>query len=107
MFTHSEKAGEMKPYIGLVHQDPGSAYGMTFPDAPGCFSAADSLDDLFAMAEEALGLWIEDRLEQRADLEPLRDLSEIRRDPEWAEAFADAVLVIAVPARPLRIQDAA
>jgi hypothetical protein len=59
------------------------------------------------MAEEALGLWIEDRLEQRADLEPLRDLSEIRRDPEWAEAFADAVMVIAVPSRPLRIQDAA
>ncbi len=26
---------------------------------------------------------------------------------EWAEAFAEAVLVIAVPARPLRVQDAA
>jgi len=26
---------------------------MTFPDAPGCFSAADEIDDLFAMAEEA------------------------------------------------------
>ncbi len=107
MFTQGEKAEGMKPYIGLVHQDPGSAYGITFPDAPGYISAADSLDDLFAMAEEALGLWIEDRLEQRADLEPLRDLSEIRRDPEWAEAFVEAVLVIAVPARPLRIQDAA
>jgi len=71
------------------------------------WARAASLDDLFAVAEEALGLWIEDRLERRADLEPLRDLSEIRRDPEWAEAFAEAVLVIAVPARPLRIQDAA
>jgi predicted RNase H-like HicB family nuclease len=29
---------------------------MTFPDAPGCFSAADEIDDLFAMATEALEL---------------------------------------------------
>ena len=28
---------------------------MTFPDAPGCFSAADEIDDLFAVATEALG----------------------------------------------------
>lgn len=34
----------MKPYIGIVHQDPGTAYGITFSDAPGCFSAADSLE---------------------------------------------------------------
>ena len=27
-----------------------------------------------------------------------RDLSELKRDPQWAESFADAALVIAVPA---------
>ena len=44
----------LKPYIAIVHKDLGSAYGMTFPDAPGCFSATDDLDDLFEMANEAL-----------------------------------------------------
>ncbi|QGM97626.1 type II toxin-antitoxin system HicB family antitoxin [Methylocystis parvus] len=47
----------MKRYIAIVHKDENSAYGMTFPDAPGCFSAADEIDDLFAMASEALELW--------------------------------------------------
>ncbi len=40
----------MKPYIVIVHKDEHSAYGMSFPDAPGCFSAADEIDDIFAMA---------------------------------------------------------
>jgi predicted RNase H-like HicB family nuclease len=46
----------MKPNIVIVHKDENSAYGMTFPDAPGCLSAADEIDDLFAMATEALEL---------------------------------------------------
>ena len=30
-------------YPVYVHKDPDSAYGVTFPDFPGCFSAADEL----------------------------------------------------------------
>lgn len=47
----------MKPYIVIVHKDANSAYSMTIPDAPGCFSGADEIDDLFVMASEALELW--------------------------------------------------
>ncbi len=89
----------MKPYIGIVHRDAGSAYGVTFPDAPGCFSAADTLDDLFAMAEEALGLWLDTVAEERIAISEPRDLSALRADADWAESFADAALVIAVPSR--------
>ena len=32
---------EMKIFYGLVHKENDSAFGITFPDAPGCFSAAD------------------------------------------------------------------
>lgn len=88
----------MKPYIAIVHKDPGSAYGLTFPDAPGCFSAADDMDDLFANASEALTLWIDAMTTDRRAIPTPRDLSELKRDPEWAESFADADLVIAVPA---------
>ncbi len=97
----------MKPYIGLVHKDEGSAFGITFPDAPGCFSAADSLDELFPMAEEALGLWIDDKLESRSEIAPLRALSDIMSDPEWSESFADATLIIAVPSPLKHFRDAA
>ncbi len=88
----------MKPYIAIVHKDADSAYGVTFPDAPGCFSAADEMDDLFANAAEAIALWTEAMIADRQEIPAPRDLSELRSDPEWAESFADAVLVIAVPA---------
>lgn len=97
----------MKPYIGIVHKDPDSAYGISFPDAPGCFSAADEMDDLFAMAQEALSLWTEGMVEEGNSIPPARDLSEIRKDPEWQESLAESVFLIAVPAPVIRRQQEA
>lgn len=88
----------MKPFVAIVHREPNSAYGVTFPDAPGCFAAADEMDDLFANAADALALWAEGLREDGIAAPQARDLSEIKADPLWAEAFADAALVIAVPA---------
>jgi predicted RNase H-like HicB family nuclease len=88
----------MKPYIGVVHKDPDSAYGISFPDAPGCFSAADEMDDVFAMAEEALAAWTEAMLAGGLAIPRTRELSEIRADPEWAESLASSAFLIAVPA---------
>jgi predicted RNase H-like HicB family nuclease len=88
----------MKPYIAIVHKDLDSSYGLTFPDAPGCFSAADDMDDLFANAAEALALWTEAMVADRQEIPAPRDLSELQGDPKWAGSFADAALVIAVPA---------
>ena len=45
----------MKPYIVIVHKDEHSAYGMSFPDAPGCFSAADEIDDHFRHGQRGAG----------------------------------------------------
>jgi len=72
----------MKPYIAIVHKDPASAYGVTFPDAPGCFSAADDIDDLFANAAEAITLWTEAMMEDGQKIPAPRDLSELKRDPK-------------------------
>ncbi|MBA3517961.1 MAG: type II toxin-antitoxin system HicB family antitoxin [Rhizobiales bacterium] len=87
----------MKPYIGIVHKDSESAYGITFPDAPGCFSAADEMDDLFVMADEAITAWMDAMLEDRLVIPLTRDLSEIRADPKWVESLATSVFLIAVP----------
>lgn len=50
----------MKTYLALVHKDVGSAYGLTFPDLPGCFAAADTQGDILRNAVEALELWFDD-----------------------------------------------
>lgn len=40
-------------YPVYVHKEPASAYGAAFPDIPGCFAAADDLDDLPRAAQES------------------------------------------------------
>lgn len=80
----------MKTYFAIVHQDPDSAYGVTFPDLPGCFSAADDLEDLVKNAAEALELWFEDQ----AVVEP-RAPAAIAAD--HAEDLAQGAFLIAVP----------
>lgn len=46
-------------YPVYIHKDPDSAYGVTFPDFPGCFTAADEIADLPRMAQEAVEVYFE------------------------------------------------
>ena len=46
----------MPSYIGLIHKDADSDFGVSFPDFPGAITAGKTLDEARAMAEEALGL---------------------------------------------------
>ncbi|MGJ3232684.1 MAG: type II toxin-antitoxin system HicB family antitoxin [Oceanicaulis sp.] len=82
----------MTVFIGVVHKDPDSAYGIQFPDAPGCISAADQFEDLPRMAAEALALWCE-------DAEPVtpRSLDEVRTDPDVIRDLQDGAVLLAVP----------
>lgn len=41
-------------YPIYVHKDKDSAYGIIFPDFPGCFSAADEAQDIPRLAQEAV-----------------------------------------------------
>lgn len=82
----------MKYYIAIVHRDENSAYGLTFPDLPGCFAAADTWDDIPAAAAEALDLWFEDQ----PDVEPAT-LDAVRRKPEVAAELATGAVLLPVP----------
>jgi predicted RNase H-like HicB family nuclease len=75
-------------YIALIHKDADSDYGVSFPDLPGCVSAASSLDETLSEAKEALALHIEGMLEEGEEI-PV---------PTPAEAIdrGDALLVAAI-----------
>ena len=49
----------MLTFLAVVHKDADSAYGVQFPDLPGCYSAADKAEDVIPNAMEALELWFE------------------------------------------------
>lgn len=52
----------MRYYVALVHKDADSAYGVSFPDVPAVFSAADDEEAIVPNAIEALRLWAEDEV---------------------------------------------
>ena len=47
-------------YVAVIDKDPDSAYGIQFPEVPGCFSAADTFEEIVPNAIEALSLFFED-----------------------------------------------
>ena len=82
----------MTHYIALVHKDLGCAFGVQFPDVPGCFSAADSMDDLVGNAMEALSLWAEDEAMPKP-----RAIEQIVTDPDISGELAAGAFLISVP----------
>lgn len=46
-------------YPIVIHKDPETAYGVTVPDLPGCFSAGDTMEEALANAIEAIECHIE------------------------------------------------
>lgn len=82
----------MRYYTALVHRDEDSAYGLTFPDLPGCFAAADTWNGIPAAATEALDLWFEDQ----PDVPPA-SLDAIRQHPETAAELAAGAVLMPIP----------
>jgi predicted RNase H-like HicB family nuclease len=87
----------MPGYIALVHKDEGTSYGVSFPDVPGCISAGDTFEEAVANAAEALAGHF--KLIE-ADGEPIpapRSFEELRRDPDFAQDSAGAILTMVSP----------
>ena len=68
-------------YLGVVDPAADGTWGVVFPDLPGCYSAGDDMDDLFANSIEAVRLWAEDAC-ARGGIPPARDTSALMADPE-------------------------
>jgi predicted RNase H-like HicB family nuclease len=49
----------LRQYIALIHKDPDSDYGISFPDLPGVISVGKTLDEAREMGAEALALHLE------------------------------------------------
>ncbi len=72
----------MQHYIGLIHKEADSDYGVSFPDFPGLVTAGTSLDDAHLMAEEALSFHIEGLVEDGEAIPEPSGLEQIMADPD-------------------------
>jgi predicted RNase H-like HicB family nuclease len=71
----------MKTYFALVHKEPDSAYGVSFPDIPEVYSAADTEGEIVPNAIEALQLFAEDmNLPEPEPLEHILTRATVRRE---------------------------
>jgi len=91
----------MKTYLALVHKEEGSAFGLSFPDLPGCFAAADSEGDILRAGVEALELWFEDS----APVAPRgpAEISQAVADDLSAGAFLIAIPLVQPQTRQKRV----
>ena len=77
-------------YVAVIDKDPDSAFGVRFPEVPGCFSAADAFEDIVPSAIEALSLFFED-----AEPLPPRGIEFVRE--QVADDVAKGAVLMMIP----------
>lgn len=80
-------------YWVVIHKDPGSCYGVTVPDLPGCFSAGDTFEEALDMAREAIEFFIDGLLEDGESIPEVRPIEEHIHDPYYADGIWTEVAV--------------
>ena len=86
-----------RTYIGLVHKDPGSDYGVSFPDLPGCITAGSTIEEAREMAAEAIALHIDGLGEDDTAIPPPSSANVVIAHPDAADVLA-VIVVEALPA---------
>jgi predicted RNase H-like HicB family nuclease len=80
----------MVAIIALLHGVPG-AYGVSFPEFPGCIAGGDTVDEALRRGRDALDFHVESMIAVGEALPKIRDIAEIRADPAHAEDLAEVV----------------
>jgi predicted RNase H-like HicB family nuclease len=93
----------MRQYIALIHKDPESDYGVSFPDLPGCVTAGVDLDDARRMAEEALALHLTGMAQDDEPIPEPSSLEAVMADRENRDAVAILVSAPAATAKAVRV----
>ena len=84
----------MANYIAVVHKDPKSDFGVSFPDFPGCITVGSSIDEAKDMAHDALSLHIEGMLEDGENIPAPSKLEDIMDDSDYSDAAA--ILIVSI-----------
>jgi predicted RNase H-like HicB family nuclease len=89
----------MDYYVALVHKEPDSIFGVSFPDFPGCVAAADTYAAALEQAAEALALHVDGMQQDREAIPAPRSVEAIQAAQEdWVD-FNSAVVTM-IPLMP-------
>lgn len=86
----------MPRYTALIDGEAG-AYGVVFPDLPGCTAMGNTIDEAITNAVEALHDWAEVTIETGNAIPAPRAIEKLRADPAVVEALAEGASLTTVP----------
>jgi predicted RNase H-like HicB family nuclease len=84
----------MRQYVGLIHKEDASDYGVSFPDFPGVVTADASLAEARELAEQALAFHVEGLIDDGEALPVPTSVAQIE-----ADASRRDITTIMVPLR--------
>ena len=84
-------------YVAVIEKEPGSAFGVWFPDIEGCFSAGETIEEAAGNAAAALRQHAE-AIESAGQRVPAaRALDDVLRDEDVATSIEAGAILFAVP----------
>lgn len=89
-------------YPAILEKEPGSAYGVTFPDFPGCVSAGETAEEALVNAHEALAGHVALMVQDGDPLPKPTAVEEARGEPD-SNVVAVSVVGVTVPGRARRV----
>jgi predicted RNase H-like HicB family nuclease len=93
----------MPHYIALIHKDPDSDYGVSFPDFPGLVTAGRTLDEARSLAEEALVFHIGGMAEDGEAVPEPSSLDAVMKNPAARDGVATLITLIQRAKRAVRV----
>jgi predicted RNase H-like HicB family nuclease len=93
----------MRNYIGVIHKDSTSDYGVSFPDFPGAVTAGSTLDEARQMAEEVLAFHVEGLLDDGETIPSPSTLEVVMTDPANRDGVAILVSLKTSASKAVRI----
>jgi predicted RNase H-like HicB family nuclease len=85
----------MTRYFALLDGAPG-AFGVSFPDCPGCVAMGEDENEAYSNAIDALGEWVHDAMAEGEAPRP-SSIEDLRRDPDVIATLAEGGVFLAVP----------
>lgn len=93
----------MTRYIAYIRKDRGSAYGVEFPDLPGCISAGRTVEEAHAMGSEALAAYVEFLIEKGRPVPRASTLDDLKNDRHRKDAVVSFIELDESLFRPERV----
>ena len=84
----------MREYVGLIHKEGASDYGVSFPDFPGVITAGATVGEACDLAEQALAFHVEGLIDDSETIPDPTSLEKIMADADDRE-----ITTVMVPLR--------